>query len=98
MHDMIFAFSTALRGLPVPAPYAPLVYSVITVALLWALAIKGIALWFAARNSQRNWFIALLIINSVGILELVYLFGFRTRDSQAPGVSSDRETPDSGNS
>lgn len=43
---------------------------------IWSLVWKGFALWKAARNSQRNWFLAMLIINSVGILEIVYLFYF----------------------
>ncbi len=47
---------------------------VITVLLLWMLVIKGIALWKAARNGHKVWFVALLVINSVGILELMYIF------------------------
>lgn len=44
--------------------------------LVWAIAWKGIALWNSAKNSQRNWFIAILIVNTVGILEIIYLFRF----------------------
>lgn len=36
--------------------------------------LKGYALWVAARRDDRGWFVALLIINTVGILELVYLY------------------------
>ena len=43
---------------------------------LWSLFWKGIALWRAAQFKQRNWFVALLILNTIGILELVYLFRF----------------------
>lgn len=43
---------------------------------LWALLWKGLALWKAAKLDQRNWFIVLLIVNAVGILEIVYLFWF----------------------
>lgn len=42
----------------------------------WSMAWKGIALWKAVKNSQRNWFIAMLIINSIGILEIIYIFYF----------------------
>lgn len=42
----------------------------------WSLVWKGIALWKSAQTSQRNWFIAILIINTFGILELVYIFYF----------------------
>ncbi|CAN5713689.1 hypothetical protein BH11PAT2_BH11PAT2_08980 [soil metagenome] len=47
----------------------------------WSLAWKGFALWFAARNHQKKWFIVLLVLNTVGILEIVYLLWFR-RDRQ----------------
>ena len=44
--------------------------------LVWSLFWKGWALWLAARKGQKPWFIALLIINTVGILEIVYIFLF----------------------
>lgn len=44
--------------------------------LIWSLFWKGLALWKSARNDQRYWFIALLFINTAGILELLYLFIF----------------------
>ena len=43
---------------------------------LWSLLWKGIALWKATKNDQRNWFVVMLVINTVGILEIVYLFFF----------------------
>lgn len=44
--------------------------------VVWTLIWKGLALWRASKNDQRNWFIVLLILNTIGILELVYLFRF----------------------
>ena len=41
--------------------------------LIWSLIWKGMALWRSARNGQKYWFIALLIVNTVGILEIIYL-------------------------
>ena len=41
---------------------------------LWVLPWKGIALWRAARRSQKWWFVALLILNTLGILEIIYIF------------------------
>lgn len=46
------------------------------VIFLWALLWKGLALWKAAKLDQRNWFIVLLIVNAVGILEIIYSFWF----------------------
>jgi hypothetical protein len=46
---------------------------------VWSLVAKGIALWRAAHLKQRNWFVAILVLNTVGILELFYLFRFATK-------------------
>ncbi|HUD05227.1 MAG TPA: DUF5652 family protein [Patescibacteria group bacterium] len=46
------------------------------VLYLWSLLWKGLALWRAAQLKQRNWFVGILILNTVGILEIVYLFFF----------------------
>ncbi|MGA2911254.1 MAG: DUF5652 family protein [Candidatus Levyibacteriota bacterium] len=46
---------------------------------LWSLLWKGLALWRAAQLKQRNWFVGILILNTVGILEIVYLFFFATK-------------------
>jgi len=43
---------------------------------LWSLIWKGLALWRAAKQSQRNWFIVLLVLNTIGILDIIYLFRF----------------------
>ncbi len=43
---------------------------------LWTLPWKGIALWKSARQGQKWWFIALLLINTVGFLEIMYIFIF----------------------
>ena len=41
-----------------------------------AIALKGYALWIAAKRNEKWWFIALLVINTMGLLELVYLILF----------------------
>lgn len=50
---------------------------------IWTLPWKGYALWKAARNSQRNWFIVLLVVNTLAILEIVYLKFFQKRKMEA---------------
>jgi divalent metal cation (Fe/Co/Zn/Cd) transporter len=64
------------------------------VLVVWSLIWKGIGLWFSARNYQRAWFVAILILNTAGILEIVYLLFFR-RDKQ-PGTKSLFEKPVAG--
>ncbi|MEK7504918.1 MAG: DUF5652 family protein [Patescibacteria group bacterium] len=55
------------------------------IVLVWALYWKGRALWRAARKGEKNWFIALLVINTVGILEILYLYVFNKKPA-APEV------------
>jgi len=45
----------------------------------WSIVWKGIALWRATNLKQRNWFIGILLLNTLGILEIVYLFFFATK-------------------
>jgi len=46
---------------------------------LYTLTLKGFALWKAAKNSNKYWFVAILIINLFGIPELLYIFIFSKR-------------------
>jgi hypothetical protein len=41
---------------------------------VWVLPWKGVALWKAASAKNKVWFIILLIINTLGILEIIYIF------------------------
>lgn len=43
---------------------------------VWSLVWKGVALWKAAKSEQRNWFVVMLVLNTFGILEIIYLFRF----------------------
>lgn len=43
--------------------------------LVWSLFWKGLALWHSARRAQHVWFIVMLVLNTAGILEIIYLFG-----------------------
>lgn len=48
----------------------------ITVILIWSLAWKLLALWKSARKTHLIWFIVLGVVNTVGILEILYIFVF----------------------
>ncbi len=41
---------------------------------VWSLVWKGLALWRSAGRKDLIWFIIILIANTVGILEIIYLF------------------------
>ncbi len=55
-------------------PY--LLIGVLVALGIWSFVWKGIALWHAAKNRQKKWFIVLLILNTVGVLEMLYLLAF----------------------
>jgi hypothetical protein len=46
---------------------------IVLALVIWDAVWKGLALWKSARKSQKYWFIALLVINSVGIIPIIYL-------------------------
>lgn len=58
-------------GLPsLVADYAPM----LLLLIIWSIVWKGMALWRAARLGSSAWFVILLIINTFGILEIIYLY------------------------
>jgi hypothetical protein len=44
--------------------------------LIWTIAWKGVALWKAAQNGQKKWFVVMLVLNTLALLEIVYIFYF----------------------
>lgn len=66
---------TMLSGIKL-IPLDPLTIGLI---IAWSLLWKALALWHAARNNQLAWYIWLVIINTAGILEIIYLIFFRKR-------------------
>lgn len=41
--------------------------------VIFDLVLRGFALWKSARKGQNIWFIFLLVVNSMGILPIIYL-------------------------
>ena len=50
----------------------------ILVVVFWELFWKGIALWKAAQNNQKYWFIAILVLSTGGILPILYILIFQS--------------------
>lgn len=57
-------------------------FPLIIIALVWSLAWKGIALWKAARQGDKGWFIAFLVINTLGLLEILYVYIFSKKEKK----------------
>ncbi|MFH1231633.1 MAG: DUF5652 family protein [Planctomycetota bacterium] len=51
----------------------------IVLMVIWSFIWKGIALWKCGRNNQLAWYIVLLILNTCGILEIIYLIWFQKK-------------------
>jgi len=62
---------SALIGIP---------WQLLILVIVWSLIWKGIALWKSARKNQPVWFIILLVVNTMGILEILYIFLFSKID------------------
>jgi hypothetical protein len=58
--------------------------------MIWELIWKGIAMWKAGRNNQLPWFIAILIINSIGILPILYIAFFQKKTKTSESVKKKR--------
>jgi hypothetical protein len=46
------------------------------IVAVWTLIWKGISMWKAAKLNNRTWFMVLLVVNTLGILEILYYYVF----------------------
>lgn len=63
---------------------------IIYALLAWTLPWKGIALWKAAKNDNKTWFVIIFLINTLAILDIVYVVFFEKKKE-----GSDEETKNS---
>ncbi len=47
-----------------------------TLVLIWSLFWKGRAMWKAAHKNSPIWFVVLMVVTTVGILEILYIYLF----------------------
>ncbi len=52
---------------------------VLAPVIIWSMAWKGVSLWKAGTNKQIVWFILLFILNTLGILPIIYLAFFQKK-------------------
>jgi hypothetical protein len=55
------------------------IWAVVLVLSILEIVLRGIALWRSAQKGQKWWFIFLLLVNSLGVLPLIYLFMMRDK-------------------
>ena len=73
---------------------------VFALILLWTLPWKAVALWKAARRAHLGWFVALVILNTLGILDIIYILVFskRTKKPDLAPQTNQFQRPDFQNS
>ncbi len=55
-------------------------FALLAVMALWELIWKGLALWRAAQREEKGWYVAILLLNTVGILPILYLYVFSQKE------------------
>jgi flagellar basal body-associated protein FliL len=60
----------------------------VIIAALWTIPWKGIALWKSAKNGQKSWFIMLFLINTLAVLEIIYIFFFSQKKTDSAGENT----------
>jgi hypothetical protein len=48
--------------------------------IFWSIIWKGLGLWKAVKDNSKTWFIIMLVFNTVGIFEILYIFYFSKKD------------------
>jgi len=57
------------------------------VLIIWSFVWKALALYRAGFNRSPVWFVVLLVLNTVGILDILYLFIWGKKKSSATAVT-----------
>ena len=70
-----------------PGFFAPFMFF-LPFLVVWSIFWKGWALWKAAHREDKKWFIALLVINTGGILEILYIYVFSEKADKREGESA----------
>ena len=52
---------------------------IFTLVGIWSLVWKGIALWKAGQSKSKVWFVILLVCNTLGILDIIYIYFLSNR-------------------
>jgi len=60
-------------------PGMALTWTALGLLVAWSAVWKGIALWRSGRNGQLAWFIVMFILNTAGILPIIYLIFFQKK-------------------
>ena len=60
-------------------------WPLLVLVLIWSLVWKGLALWKAARRGASAWFVVMLVLNTIGILDILYIYVFSKKSRSVSG-------------
>ena len=66
---------------------------IIVIVSLIDLVLKAMAMWVAAKERDKLWFVLLLIINSAGIVPILYLWHRGKLFARGVTISVDNKNP-----
>ncbi|MFA5420425.1 MAG: DUF5652 family protein [Patescibacteria group bacterium] len=52
---------------------------IVFLLILWTIPWKAVALWKSARSGHKVWFIVLMFVNTLAILDILYIFFFNKK-------------------
>ena len=68
--------------------------TIVAVIAVLIIVLKGYSLWYAARRGEKWWFMILLVVNTMGILELIYLIFVVKKLHHHNAATESQPTPD----
>lgn len=48
--------------------------TIVILLAIWTVVCKIYGVWLAVKNDHKKWFVAILLLNTAGILEIFYIF------------------------
>ncbi len=48
---------------------------IVLLVVIWSVLWKCYSVWTAVKRGEKWWFVALLLFNTAGILDMIYIFG-----------------------
>lgn len=57
-------------------------FVVLFLVTAWELTWKAFGLWHAAQNKQKGWYVFMLLLNTAGLLPIVYLLWFKPKQKR----------------
>ena len=73
-----------LSTLPTLPHYSGMFLFPFILLTIWTVVWKAVALWKAARLGQKVWFVVLLVVSTLGILDIIYIYAIARKKEKAP--------------